>query len=614
MSEVTSSNADLSLTGVHRLYQRAVEHFDAGELGQAEQCLEWLIEREPRHGHAYWYMARVKEQKGEPDQALFYWRACALLNDGRQDWMEGVYGKLVDHYTGRGDHSALYDFLVQAARADPSCRTVQKQLALVAEKLGRREEAVQRFTRCLGLGGSVEFQKDVQDRLMTLCLEIGDLTTLRDAGRSLLDSDPRSPRAHYLLSRYYEKRGQLAKALTHLKKSANAEGAERGAEVVLELAALYRKAGKPREALRALTRRSLLDGAHPFALWLAAECYEELGDAVEALTAWRRAAEAFGPASREGREAFFAYVETLIDLGREEEARAQIERAPDAIRRSDRARRYLAEAYERTGHLAESQALWEEMLAESPAGSRERVGPLLCLTRILLAEGQAEAALELLDKEELPRLRDAELHSLKAEVHEDLGQEEKALLEWDAAELLSRHDHRRVFEIRLTRADLLLKLSRASEAADLLMRMEPRHGREERYLALLGQVFAEVGNCERALEAWRRLAKCPRSRVRRQGLLQMARLYRDLGRLEEAGECYERVVADGHDMRAGLVGLAEISEERRDFGKAQSLWDALAEMYESSQALSTYARARAQNAREMTLPRGAAAARGIAPN
>ncbi|MFN7974882.1 MAG: tetratricopeptide repeat protein [Acidobacteriota bacterium] len=604
MSEPSYSRDDLSLTGVRRLYERAVEHFDAGEYRQAEQYLEWLIEREPRHGHAYWYLARVKEQKGQQEEALFYWKTCALLNDGKLDWVDGVYGKLADYYTKNRRYQELYDFLTEALRRDGGSKSICRHLAQTAERLGRKAEAVFYLTRCLSMGGDAEFLRDAQDRLLNLCFETGDLDTLRDAGKTLLAADPRSTRAHYLLSRYYEKRGHLSKALLHLRKSLS-PGKEKDpayGEVSLELASLYKKAGKPREALRTLARGALLEERHPFALWLSAECYEEMGDGQRALDAWRSAAEAFGPTSREGREAFFAVIEALIELGREEEARIQLERAPDAIRRSDRARRYLAETYERTGQLTASRGIWEGILAECPVSSRERVTPLLALARILLAEGEAESALARLASEDLESLKDAELFALHAEAHEDLGQEEKALVCWERAEALVRYDRRRAFDMRLSRASLLLKLSRAEDASGILVSMSPRHGQEERYLTLLAQALAEVGDHERALDAWDRLAKSPRPRVRCEGLVQMSKLLRDLGRLEDAVACHERLIAEGHDMRSGLLGLAEIAEERQDFARAHALWDALAEMYESSHALSVRARVRAQRAKDLTRP------------
>ena len=599
MDDLESHPPDLSLTGVRRLYERAVEHFDAGEFGKAETCLERLVDREPRHGHAYWYLARVKEHQGDTDQALFFWKTCALLNDGRQDWVDGVYSRLVEYYFKNEKFDEMYQFLSQAATRDPGCRSVQKQLAAAAEKLGDKAAAIEHLTRCLTMGGDEEFQWEVQDRLMNLCLEAGDLETLREVGKKILATDSQSARAHYLLSRYYEKRGQLEKALVHLRKSARGRGSERMGEISVELAALYKKAGRPRDAITTLDAAGLLDDVHPFALWLSAECYEEMGDAPAALATWRRAAEAFGPASREGREAFFAYTESLLDLGREEEAKTHLERSPAAIRQTERARRYLAEANERLGKLEMARRLWEELLDVYPGQSRERIVPILSLTRILLAEGEAESALQILEGEDLASLKNADLYAIKAEVHEDLGQEEKALLCWEKAELIVRHDRRRAFDIKLTRAELLLKLSMPHQAAELLLTTSARHGREERYYGLLGQSLAEVGDHERAIDVWQRLVDSPRSRLRREGLGQLARLYRDLGQLDLAAECYERLIGEGHDMKSGLMGLAEIHEERGRFDKAHGLWDALAEMYESSHALSVRARARAQNAREI---------------
>ena len=598
MGQEPSPGVDLSHTGVRKLYERAVESFDAGDFRQAEAFLEELIEREPGHGYAYWYLARVKEQKGQAEEALFYWKTCALLNDGRLDWVDGVYGKLADFLGRHRRLEELHAFLGDAARRDPACPTVHRHLAGCAERLGRKSEAVTHMLRCLALVGDPATKRELQERVMNLCIELGDLEMLEVSGRSLLESDPGSVRAHYLLSRYHEKRGHLGKAIAHLKKSLPAADDPRCVEVSLELAALQKKAGKAREALRTLTRGEHLC-EHPFALWLLAECHEELGDAPQALSAWRRAAEAFGPTTREGREAFFAYVETLIDLGREEEAKAQLERAPEAIRGSDRARRYLAEANERTGELAMARVIWEELLGTCVPASRERAAALLSVCRILMAEGEAERALGLLSGEDLESLRDPDLFGVLAEVREDLGQEELAVLAWERAEQLVRHDRRRVYELKLARAELLLKLDRFEESVELLASVAPRHGREERHYLLEGQALAELGQHERALLSWERLAQSPRPRVRREGLVRMGQLLRDLGRLDEAVSCYERLIADGHDLRAGLLGLAEIAEERRDYGKAHTLWDALAEMYEGSSALAVRARSRAAGAREL---------------
>ena len=136
MTELNSPSRDLSQTGLHKLYETAVEPFDAGDLGQAEQCLKESIDQEPPHGQADWYLARVKEQRGQFDEALFFWKTCALLNDGSLDWVDGVYAKLADYYTRNGRLEEWYRFLSQAPRPKPECVNIQRFLAMAADRKG----------------------------------------------------------------------------------------------------------------------------------------------------------------------------------------------------------------------------------------------------------------------------------------------------------------------------------------------------------------------------------------------------------------------------------------------------------------------------------------------
>ena len=264
------------------------------------------------------------------------------------------------------------------------------------------------------------------------------------------------------------------------------------------------------------------------------------------------------------------------------------------------------------GDLTTARSIWAEALPMCPATSRERVPQLLSLSRILLSEGEPDLALRWLEREDLDSMGSADLYGIKAEAHEDLGQEELALLAWERAEILVSHDRRRSFDLKLARADLLLKLSRAAEAVTLLQSTSPRFSREDRYYSVLASALSEAGDHDGALSALDKLARCPRLRVRSDGLLRKAQLLRDIGRRDEAKATYEQFMSLGLDMQGGLWGLAEIAWERHLYEKAQGLWEALAEMYEGSHDLAIRARTRAADASRQAMATHSRSAQPVA--
>lgn len=134
--ESLASCRELSGNDPSMLILAAANHYLLGEHEQAELYFKDLSRQMPESSHVQSYLARILEQKGDPEAVRFYERAV-LLDPGNQEALRGLARCLV----GRNDSRKaipLLDRLSRDSRNDDDIRLLMGALTAA----GRASEAV----------------------------------------------------------------------------------------------------------------------------------------------------------------------------------------------------------------------------------------------------------------------------------------------------------------------------------------------------------------------------------------------------------------------------------------------------------------------------------------
>lgn len=390
-------------------------------LADARQAMERVVAAEPDDLETALTLGQIHLNQGRAaDAAELFARVAehtpgnryvdslfgeALMRAGRRPEAEEVLGRLLDGNPAsqqvrlalaglrseRGDHAAALELLEEAPPEVRSDAEVERRIALELVALGRSREAL-----ALIGGLTEEAPEDVETRsLQALALAAEGRTADLDA---VVDAIPATdPRLGNLVATL-ERRGQVDAAERVLRRTLDRLGREDGAQAAdaerawrSELAALLSRRGDPAAAadlLRPLTRSD--DGGTRRRATLA---YADFLSQAERPDAALEALDRLG----EDPVVLAVTAEVLFTAGRDERADEVIERlaAGDgrsvllAARAAQAQGRFadsialleplaaaddapadvlfaLASAYERTGRLAESEALFQRLLERAP--------------------------------------------------------------------------------------------------------------------------------------------------------------------------------------------------------------------------------------------------------
>jgi len=197
-------------------------------------------------------------------------------------------------------------------------------------KLGRRPEALAAYQREIVTGGAAPAAKVAAARL---ALELGDTDTAQKLAQAAVDDDSRTSGALFVLAEVLRAKGDLARAVSELRRAQAVDGAP---EIQLEYGRILASMGRDDEALTALGEAREI----PEAAVERGRIYVRRGNldlAVRELAA----ATAKLPAN----------ADAFLLLGQAEDRLGQIDKAEAAYRTSARLSPALAEVRYRLGRL-----------------------------------------------------------------------------------------------------------------------------------------------------------------------------------------------------------------------------------------------------------------------
>ena len=217
-----------------------------------------------------------------------------------------------------------------ALAALPETAKLGARLGELFVKLGRRPEALAAYQREIATGAAAPAAKVAAARL---ALELGDTDTAQKLAQAAVDDDPRTSGALFVLAEALRAKGDLAHAVSELRRAQAIDGAP---EVQLEYGRILASMGRDDEALTALAEAREI----PEAAIERGRIDLRRGNldlAVQELTA----ATAKLP----------AHAEAFLLLGQSEDRLGQIDKAEAAYRTAARLSPGLAEVRYRLGRL-----------------------------------------------------------------------------------------------------------------------------------------------------------------------------------------------------------------------------------------------------------------------
>ena len=132
------------------MYQAAMHHVRAGNLGHAQALLQQLLTKRPSDLSVLYGLAEVGFITGQPDLVIDIMRRCIQLDpdDG------GAYHNLGNALRSKGLHDEALDALGNAIRLTPDLADAHNTLGLTLKDLGRTDEAVAAFRTAVSLNPS----------------------------------------------------------------------------------------------------------------------------------------------------------------------------------------------------------------------------------------------------------------------------------------------------------------------------------------------------------------------------------------------------------------------------------------------------------------------------
>ena len=162
----------------------------------AEKCLEVCIKKYPK-SFGCWFHRGIRAQKWERHElAESYFKKAAILNPNSSQALHMIGGTLL--LQGPSRASEAQSHLLKAESLNPASGAVVSDLALATYYLGRVDDALEIWRRCIALEPNNEASHLYN--MIGVYQERGRLRTARKLLRRMLDLAPSSAEAHESLA------------------------------------------------------------------------------------------------------------------------------------------------------------------------------------------------------------------------------------------------------------------------------------------------------------------------------------------------------------------------------------------------------------------------------
>lgn len=135
------------MNDVGPLYTQALQHYQAGDCGQAERLCWDILQREPLHAEAIYLLGVLALDVGQPAQALLHFHHATLLQPGHAPF----HHALGEAYRVRGSQAEAVKCFHEALRLDPAQAAAHHGLGMALLDQGELDPAVASFRQSLAL-------------------------------------------------------------------------------------------------------------------------------------------------------------------------------------------------------------------------------------------------------------------------------------------------------------------------------------------------------------------------------------------------------------------------------------------------------------------------------
>ena len=489
--------------------------------------------------------------------------ALRLVRPGNWNIPE-IRSLLVDLYRRRDElRKLIQEFSARLNRRDyAECM----MLGALHDEVGQEDAALAAYQ-----AASRVRPREAEPRLKTIAVHerAGRLTEVIRGYEKLIRALPKEHRYTLELADIYQRRGDGAKATALLAKLAR-RGA-RDPEVQLALSDRYLRYGDRKRALAAARRLVALEPDNETHLVNLGEQLHLMGRTKEAEAAWQRI-RSVAPDRATG---WAVYGETLASHDRLDEAVEALRKAVELAPTDMEHRKALAGALRRADRLEAARKEWEEILARSRTRTRVRAArdQIVGLTHELRELEEAQKAWQArfaaappdlaaghllgLGAMRLKRYADAEqvwlrilelrpgdvdaLLSLETAYARQYRPEEAIAVLERLAPLLP-HRARELYQRMATYA---LQLHRDEDAVRWAARAVALNPEDPVAHARLGKVYYGKQDLEAAVGAYQRALHLDPKAF--DNAFELAAIYQDLGRTQQADELYRRIVRQAPD-------------------------------------------------------------------
>ncbi|RMH40579.1 MAG: tetratricopeptide repeat protein [Deltaproteobacteria bacterium] len=506
----------------HGMHREAIAALDA-----AEQRL-----RDDPQGRID-VIARIgaeREALGDEDGAIReYRRALALM---RRDYhmRRELIDRIVDIHRRRQDLPALVG---QLEREWPPRRRRHMEwdvLARLYEELGDQEKAIAAYRAAVA---RAPYELDTQRRLIALLENAGREDEAIAQYERVVKVAPGEPRFQLELARRYWRRGKADRAIALLDKLERRFPGDAG--VQMALADLYAKWGKDDRALAVYVRLTKIEPDEVEHLVNLGEQYFQRGDKAQAVAVWRKIA------ARRTADGYARLAEVYAEHDMLADAVKTYDKAIKADPQNPARYRGRARVYERLKQLANAVADWQRALELTGDKPSDRPARREARERIV-----------------------ALLHAMGGRALADKMADWQRAFTGTPPDIEAGYFLVEAFRKRRTKTDRAL-------ARDILERILALAPEDREALQMLGKIYRDDGDYQRAIELLERLAALSPGRER-EFYSEIAELKVLLQQDEDAIRYSELALEKSPNDPAAHEQLAKTYEKMQQFDKASAAY------------------------------------------
>ena len=369
--------------------------------------------------------------------------------------------RLAKMYLKLGNVTYGLEALLKAKALQPDDVVVNRWLADVYVQQGRRDKANAIYTHLIEVDSANG--REYHANIAWLNLNVMDFEAATDAAKQVVAHSPRNPEGHQLLAQIARQSGNYGRAIESLKQAIRLR--PDATDIRVELAAIYKLSGAPRQALAQYWR-----------------CWELSNSVSNKLAFVKPLSEAY------------------YDLGRRGEFEEKLKQLSKANTSSIGPVLALAELYRMEGDLPNARF----QLARALDRERENPELLAQLVKISLDLGDNQDALTY--QQRLVKVHPDPKHQQKlGELLFDAGREQEAIQTW--TKLL--HTKNQTLEAELKLSTLLIHHGMLDEALFTLDRASEKVT-DANAIYQLGTALVEMNELERAQPYFHRILEMPK--------------------------------------------------------------------------------------------------------